>query len=83
MYVLLLALANMVKLSHYHQNKLLIWCIFCVQQEEKDSICYDQRIALFQRYANEVVLFALLIIIYLLIGFGGKQFKAIKMKRFF
>lgn len=72
----------MIKLSHYHQNKLLIGCIFCVQQKE-DSICCDQRIALFQRYANEVVLFALLIIIYLLIGSERKQFKVIKMKRFF
>lgn len=57
--------------------------MFYIRQRENDSICFEQRIASFHCYANEVLLFPLRIIIYLLISFGGKQFEVIKKKDFF
>lgn len=80
MYPLLLVLANLVKSNHH---SLLIWHIFYIQREENGSICIEQRIAFFQCCASEVLLFALQIITYLLIGFGEKKLKEIKMERLF
>lgn len=44
--------------------------MFYIQQDENGSIYFEQRIPLFQCYANEMLLLALQIIIYLLISFG-------------
>lgn len=56
--------------------------MFYIQQQENDSICFEQRIASFHCYANELLLFPLRIIIYLLISFGRKRLEVIKKKIF-